>query len=453
MNPQNGKFGPKYSAPAYLFGALVAIGVIVFAESLIWHDVSQLRQRTAVVISDRFHLSEQLESRIRELNLDVLRYSLQASPESRAAIETESEALRVWLAQHRDAMVAAPQRELLARTETLYARYAAHAGLILQTNSSLSLPAWRERKEKILDEMFALTAELNRVDRAGASRFLAEIQISMHQLFRKLIFSSLILVIMGGALAFLIYRGLIAPLRSRLRQSEHVIERQEKLSSLGVLAAGVAHEIRNPLTSIKARLFTQQSLLEEKSEALEDNAFIAEEISRLEKIVADFLAFARPSEPQIISIKATQPLRELEGLFRPALTKANIELKLEFLADPHIQADPAQLKQVLINLVQNAAESIGRDGTITLRTRTQKRRLAASPATVAVLEVQDTGKGVPPEVQKRLFDPFFTTKASGTGLGLSIAARILEKHGGTLEYEGTQNRGATFRLVLPIAMI
>jgi signal transduction histidine kinase len=452
MKHQNGNSSPKYRPAVYLLGAVFAIAVIVFAESLIWRDVSQIRQRTATIISDQFHLSEQLETRIRALNLEVLRYPLQATPERRATIESESEALRLWLAQHRDSIVVAGERELLARAETVYAQYTAHAGLILQTNyGSMALPAWRERKEKILDEMLAVTAELNRAEKAEASVFLTQTRRSMDLLFRKLIFSSLILLAMGGALSFLAYRGLIAPLHSRLRQSEHVIERQEKLSSLGVLAAGVAHEIRNPLTSIKARLYTQQSLLAEKSEALEDNAFITEEVSRLEKIVADFLAFARPSEPQMVALKATQPFRDLEGMFRPALAKANIELKKEFLADPHIQADPRQLKQVLINLVQNAAESMGRDGTITLRTRTQKRHRATHPATFAVLEVEDTGKGVPPEVQKRLFDPFFTTKSSGTGLGLSIAARILEKHGGTLEYQPAQHRGAIFRLVLPIA--
>jgi signal transduction histidine kinase len=276
-------------------------------------------------------------------------------------------------------------------------------------------------------------------------------QAEVESFHRMQTWSSVVLLAVGGALAVLLYRGVIVPLQSRLRQSQRVIERQEKLSSLGVLAAGVAHEIRNPLTSIKARLYTQQSLLEEKSEALEDNVFITGEISRLEKIVADFLAFARPSEPQMVTLKATQPFRDLEGLFSPALTKANIGLRKEFLADPQIKADPAQLKQVLINLVQNAAESMGRGGTITLRTRTQKRHRATHPTTVAVLEVEDTGPGIPPEVQKRLFDPFFTTKAGGTGLGLSIAARILEKHGGTLEYQPAPKRGAIFRLTLPLA--
>ena len=95
-----------------------------------------------------------------------------------------------------------------------------------------------------------------------------------------------------------------------------------------------------------------------------------------------------------------------------------------------IKVDPAQIKQVLINLVQNAADSMDAGGTITLRARHDRKRLANGETDVVILEVADTGKGIPPEVEGRLFDPFFTTKETGTGLGLSIAARIVEKHGG-----------------------
>jgi len=270
---------------------------------------------------------------------------------------------------------------------------------------------------------------------------------SLHQM---LTWSSILLLTMGALLAGLIYRGIIAPLRRGLEESRLIIERQEKLSSLGVLAAGVAHEIRNPLTSIKVRLFTQQGLLNKGTDAFEDNVFITEEISRLEKIVRDLLAFARPSEPEFRVFKASQPLRELRELFRATLSGQQIELKEEFLADPHIKADPQQLKQVLINLVRNSAEAIGEKGTVTLRTRTATPRISPGAETYAVLEVEDTGPGVAPEVQQRLFDPFFTTKADGTGLGLSIAARILEKHGGRLEYQTAPGRGTAFQLVLPI---
>lgn len=446
-----GRNHSRYRAAACALGALGAIGAIIWAESELWYCVNFLRQRAEIVSSQLFHLSDQFEARTRELHDDVFRYSLEATPERRVVLEGEMTRLQQWLEGHRHAPPTPAQREILVRAEILFTRYAGQVGWLLQTNlARVELPAWRAQTEGMLSEMLALARELNRVEKSALSEEISLTQRSMKLLERKLIISSLVLLSMGAVLGYLAYRGIIWPLQARLRQSQRAMEQREKLSSLGVLAAGVAHEIRNPLTSIKARLFTQQSLLADRSEALEDNVFITEEISRLEKIVADFLAFARPSEPQMISLPATQSFRDLEALFRPALSKANIQLKTEFEADPVLQADPAQLKQVLINLVRNAAESIGRDGVITLRTRTEVRPRAKPPATVAILEVEDTGEGIPPEVQKRLFDPFFTTKPSGTGLGLSIAARILEKHGGTLEFKTEPKRGTTFRLVLPI---
>ena len=113
--------------------------------------------------------------------------------------------------------------------------------------------------------------------------------------------------------------------------------------------------------------------------------------------------------------------------------------------------DLAQIKQVLINLVQNAADSITQGGTITLRARHDRKNLPQGETDVVILEVADTGDGIPPEVEKRLFDPFFTTKETGTGLGLPIAARIVEKHGGALQYQTQVNHGTTFGIVLPQA--
>lgn len=276
---------------------------------------------------------------------------------------------------------------------------------------------------------------------------------SVESLHQAQTWSSIVLFVVGGVLAVLIYRGLVAPLQTRLRESQRVIERQEKLSSLGVLAAGVAHEIRNPLTSIKVRLFTQQQLLQKGSEEFDDNVFLAGEISRLEKIVKDFLAFARPSDPELAVVRLTDPLRQLRPLLEPSLRQQGIVLREEYLADPMIRVDLAQLKQVLINLIKNAGEAMTEPGTITLRTRTEPAGKGVRGRARAVLEVADTGPGIPPAVARRLFDPFFTTKPSGTGLGLSIAARIVEKHGGTLGYSTELNRGTTFRILLPIELI
>ncbi len=180
-----------------------------------------------------------------------------------------------------------------------------------------------------------------------------------------------------------------------------------------------------------------------------DTEVIANEVTRLESIVKDVLLLARPSEPRLATVSADEPLRQVQTLLTPQLDKAGIRLTCEESAAARIQIDPQQIQQVLINLTQNAAESIGHNGTIILRARLDTKRLADRVTDVVILEVADTGKGIPPEVQKRLFDPFFTTKETGTGLGLSIAARIVEKHGGALQYQTEPNRGTTFGIVLP----
>jgi len=104
---------------------------------------------------------------------------------------------------------------------------------------------------------------------------------------------------------------------------------------------------------------------------------------------------------------------------------------------------------VLINLVRNGAEAIDGTGTVTLRSRAARARVAGGETDAVILEVSDTGKGIPPEVEKRLFDPFFSTKETGTGLGLAIAARIVERHGGSLQYQTRPGHGTTFGVVLP----
>jgi signal transduction histidine kinase len=260
-----------------------------------------------------------------------------------------------------------------------------------------------------------------------------------------------LLLAAGVGLAVMVYGELIAPLRVRLVESQAILERQEKLASLGMLAAGVAHEIRNPLTAIKTWLFIQQKHVQPGSAERAEADIITNEISRLERIVKDVLLLARPSEPVLAIVSAEKPLLQVQALLGPELEKSNIKLLVEDSNSAVVRIDLQQIQQVLINLIQNAAESIVRDGTVTLRTRLATKRLPEWPGEAVILEVADTGKGIPAPVEKRLFDPFFTTKDSGTGLGLSIAARIVQKHGGMLQYQTQLNRGTTFGIVLPRA--
>jgi signal transduction histidine kinase len=149
------------------------------------------------------------------------------------------------------------------------------------------------------------------------------------------------------------------------------------------------------------------------------------------------------------TIAADTLLREVQGLMSPNLESREVQLVVESGPELLIRADSGHLKQVLVNLVRNAAEAIDGAGTVTLRTRAARAPLGGRETDAVILEVADNGKGIPPEVEKRLFDPFFTTKETGTGLGLPIAARIVEKHGGMLQYQTRPGHGTTFGVVLP----
>jgi len=284
------------------------------------------------------------------------------------------------------------------------------------------------------------------------NRFHAFFQASHHSinlLKSLLVISLLLLAGFGTAIVLFIYRARVNPLRSELSATQQTIEQKERLASLGVLAAGIAHEIRNPLTAVKFRLFSLKKSLPAAWAGNEDLHLIGTEIHRLERIVKSFLEFARPGHPEMTEVTAHNLLQEVKTLLQPELEKRNIALEVEAPEELRLRADPQQIQQVLINLVQNAAESIQQNGKITLRAKSgvTNRRKQSVPMTM--IQVADNGKGIPAEVERKIFDPFFSTKETGTGMGLSIAARIVENHGGIIQYETRQNAGTTFSITLP----
>src|ERR1051326_459774 len=259
-----------------------------------------------------------------------------------------------------------------------------------------------------------------------------------------------VLLAMAALSAFLmvaIYRRVVVvPLRFSLVEREA----KSKLDRFEQLAAGLAHEIKQPLTAISARLFTLQKGLQKEMDEYKDSAVIKTEIHRLNPITNDFLKLARPAEPRMLPLEAKPILGEVKDLLAPNCAEKSIRLVCDGIDGGRFRADPQQLKQVLMNLVHNAAESIGHDGVITLRAHQGTSRLNSKPTQVVMLEVEDNGPGIPTDVQDRLFDPFYSTKEQGTGLGLPIARRIIEKHGGDLQFESEPGQGALFRIVLPL---
>ena len=264
----------------------------------------------------------------------------------------------------------------------------------------------------------------------------------------------LALVAVCSVLMLAIYRGQLWRTRRMLEQNKNQHLQQvahlDKLVNFGRLAQELAHEIKQPLTAINARAYTLQKSVPANAEAQKDAAVIRTETKRLDRILKDFLELARPSEPKLEPMAAETALQETCDLMGSQLAEEGIELKLEPNGQIDFLADAQQLKQVLLNLVKNAGESMDRGGTVTLRACKAQRELHGEKTEAAILEVADTGQGIPPEIQKRIFDPFFSTKGEGgTGLGLAIAARIVDKHGGNLEFDSAPGKGTVFRIVLP----
>ncbi len=282
-----------------------------------------------------------------------------------------------------------------------------------------------------------------------AEAFQKRADASLIRLQRFLFVALLCLLASGATIVVLAYRRMITPLRTTLTESRAIIERQEKLASLGVFATGIAHEIRNPLTAIKVRLFSLKQSHRPGTSEHEDVQVIESEIDRLELIVKDFLQFARPAEPDFRTLPLGKILQDIRQLLETEFSRKGIQLNIDAEADELVRVDPNKFKQVLLNLAQNGAQAIPERGTVTLRSRFDKRVLHGRMRPAVIIDVVDTGSGMPPEIQKRLFDPFFTTKEQGTGLGLPIAARIIEKHGGAIEYQSVPDQGTTFSIILP----
>src|SRR5881396_992677 len=236
-----------------------------------------------------------------------------------------------------------------------------------------------------------------------------------------------------------------ASLSRQLRRSEVVLERANRLSSLGMLAAGIAHEIRNPLVAVKTFL----DLLPQR---LEDHEFLSHfrelslgELRRVTDLIADLLALGKSKTAERRAVELGPTLEPVVRLMESTARKRHIEVAAAF--DPRVPpawADPDQLKQIIVNLLLNAIETSSAGGHVKLDVR------PAPPGSV-VLEVRDDGPGIPANQLESIFHPFFTTKETGTGLGLALVHQMVVEHGGEITVESTVGRGSAFRVTLPTA--
>jgi signal transduction histidine kinase/putative methionine-R-sulfoxide reductase with GAF domain len=230
-----------------------------------------------------------------------------------------------------------------------------------------------------------------------------------------------------------------------LRKTEAQLVRSEKLAALGQLAAGIAHEIRNPLTSINILIHSLAENLPSEVAHREDLKVIEEEVHRINEIVDQFLRFAKPAPPILEKAEVVSIFEEILQLLRPQIEKQRISVLRDFSPLPPIAMDKEQMKQVVLNLLLNAVQAMPKGGNLILKGHNPEDDRWIK------LFIQDSGIGIPREDMNKLFDPFFSTKEGGIGLGLSIAHRIIDQHHGKVEVESNPGKGTVFTLWLPIS--
>lgn len=233
---------------------------------------------------------------------------------------------------------------------------------------------------------------------------------------------------------------------TRLRQMEEQVRRVEKMAAVGELAAGAAHEIRNPLTSVRG--FMQLLQLRASGRNMEQEYFdiVISELDRIESIVRDMMVLARPAKPRLAECDLHQLLDEILLLSEGVFSGASVEVFRAYCSTGSlVSVDRAMIRQVLLNLIQNAVQAMPGGGRLTISTERSEESF--------IVSVTDTGVGIAAEDIPKLFIPFFTTKENGTGLGLAVSYGVVQAHGGKINVESRVGVGTTFSVVLPLRSV
>lgn len=306
------------------------------------------------------------------------------------------------------------------------------------------LPLWQLIEDEALQEFFSSVLQgeekvLGRefaLDRPGNARIVA---ISVTELLSD-----------GRISGTLIHIDDITDKRKREAQ----LRRAESLAALTTLAAGVAHEIKNPLASIRIqlgiirRLLQQCQNLHERERTMTHQLghnldLVEQEIDRLNAIVVDFLFAVRPMDIILMRDRAEEVVREVAEFMKDEIEQQHITLRLEIAENlPEVMLDRKYLKQALLNIVKNAIAAMPEGGTLTMSVTSANDEL--------LLSVTDTGIGIPEELQPKIFEPYFTTKETGTGLGLTITFKIVKEHNGEITVTSKPGKGSTFTIHIPV---
>ena len=291
----------------------------------------------------------------------------------------------------------------------------------------------------------------------AADNLLSQTSITEKKLQSLMIFANQAALALENALMYEELKAFSGQLGERvkkatldLQETQRQLFQSEKLAALGKISAGIAHEIRNPLTSIKILIHSLVDEMATPASREKDLTVIESEIERVNKIIKQFLDFARPRPPSLEPMDVRRVLDETLALIAYEMEAQGVSLEKAYAAELlPVPMDREQMKQVFLNLLLNAIQAMEQGGQLKVSAALRNHPPGAKNGEFMEISFQDTGKGIPEDLQPRIFEPFFSTKEEGIGLGLPIAQRIVEEHGGEIRLESPPGKGTTFYLTIP----
>lgn len=455
----------------------------------VWH--TEATDQLFVTLIDKnfasFQAAEELENSLLLQKGHLTYYFLDSNPDWLQKLEHHNQAFLRWLVQARQSAYTPAMSEIIDQIESKYTAYRQGREQVIRLYQAGERERGMELHQQVRKEyaaIFALCERLKLIHEYTTARVRSESR-TRARFINSLALTAIVIVAgLGLLLLYILVKQILGPIRrlaleagpqeegavapdevkalsrrvhnlledvdqaqSQLEKSQESLLQSEKLALVGKLAAGVAHSIRNPLTSVKMRLFSLGRNLALNPNQEEDLAVISEEIRHIDTIVRSFLEFSRPPKLKMQRLSLSDVVDSALTLLNQRLESYGVKVQVKRPGRlPEMWADPEQLKEMLVNLLLNSCEAMVAGGNIVIQ---ESHGQVAPLGEVAFIKVSDNGPGVPASIREKIFQPFFSTKGEGTGLGLSIASRIVEEHGGFIELTSSEGEGASFLIVLP----
>jgi signal transduction histidine kinase len=424
---------------------LVSLGFLAACMIGVW-SINRLQTNRSVLLKQNLRslkAAQEMELRLRQLRVHGLLYVMDSSPERRTTVQGDADQFQEAFAEARKLARLPREQELLEKIYASYRTYQTELEKVpgstpFKNASIVDVLRWADahRVQHLLDTCEELV-HFNRETRSQ----LAEESEAVSQQGRTALLLAGVIGPIGGLIGGF---GVALGLSRRMQEQQREVLRAEQLSAVGQLAASIAHEVRNPLTSIKLLVSAALRARPVQPMTSEDLHVIHDEVSRLEGKVQTLLDFARPVEAVRRPCDLRTIIHRALDLVQARLRQQGVQTNVDLPQTPvSVEADPDQITGVLVNLFLNALDAMPHGGQLALH-------LQAGPDGRCHLAVADTGPGIAPSVANRLFTPFASTKPTGTGLGLSICRRVVQDHGGSLTARNRSEGGACFDINLPL---